>query len=523
MYTLVIADDEQELREAIVNNVNWNSIGFDVVGQAENGIEALELVEKLNPDLLLTDIKMPFLSGIELAREAREISPAMNIAFLSGYDDFSYAQQAIQYNIISYILKPISAAELTDEMTKIRIKMDKKVEELSRYRHPEDFDKLITEYDKRQFLFSLMLGDGENLLSEEIKYGLRMNESENTNFVIQTVSFYDGDNINKTEEKHCVMVNSIMQKYVRCISIYSGGRVITIAAHKSRDLKKYLSLFPKEISQTAEKIFGFKARIGLSSIFEAVERTHIAYMEALDAQEYAFADDTGICVISDFEHKATESQIRATDTIEELLRMIKVENEENLTSYIDRIFQEVDLNNGLLVSELTVAIYEAVSSFVGHDEADGLVNQIYSGDIQINRMINKRAQEKLKTFAVTARRIISEKRRAASEIICDEVGKIIEEEYGDEALSLAGVSERLHISASYLSSLIKKVNGKNFITMLTDKRMAVAKEQIMYSPKKILEIAIECGYVDNHYFSYSFKKYFGVSPKKMRETIKENQ
>ena len=100
MYTIVIADDEVALRQAMIKRIDWKSIGFEVIGEAENGVEALELVERLEPDLLLTDIKMPFISGINLARKVREIRPAMQIAFLSGYDDFSYAQQAIKYNII---------------------------------------------------------------------------------------------------------------------------------------------------------------------------------------------------------------------------------------------------------------------------------------------------------------------------------------------------------------------------------------------------------------------------------------
>ena len=99
-----MADDEEELRRAIIRKIDWESIGFQVVGEAENGIEALELVERMEPDLLLTDIRMPFVSGIELARQVREVRPTTQIAFLSGFDEFSYAQQAIQYNIISYML-----------------------------------------------------------------------------------------------------------------------------------------------------------------------------------------------------------------------------------------------------------------------------------------------------------------------------------------------------------------------------------------------------------------------------------
>lgn len=108
IYTVVVADDEDELREAVCTMIPWEALGFHLVGNASNGLDALELVERLEPDLLLTDIRMPFISGIELARQVREIRPAMHIAFLSGFDDFEYAKQAIQYNIISYMLKPLT-------------------------------------------------------------------------------------------------------------------------------------------------------------------------------------------------------------------------------------------------------------------------------------------------------------------------------------------------------------------------------------------------------------------------------
>ncbi len=140
MYTVIVADDEEELRRALIRRVDWESLGFSVVGEAENGVEALELIEKYEPDLLLTDIRMPFVSGIELARQVREVRPATQIAFLSGYDDFSYAQQAIQYNIISYLLKPISLVELTEELKKIKRKIDEK------------YHKFVVDDDRREKL-----------------------------------------------------------------------------------------------------------------------------------------------------------------------------------------------------------------------------------------------------------------------------------------------------------------------------------------------------------------------------------
>ena len=124
MYTVVFADDEIELRQAILQRIDWAGLGFSVVADAENGVEALEAVEQYEPDLLITDIRMPLMTGIELARRVREVCPATQIVFLSGYDDFGYAQEAIRYNVISYLLKPISAAELSEELGHIRAKMD---------------------------------------------------------------------------------------------------------------------------------------------------------------------------------------------------------------------------------------------------------------------------------------------------------------------------------------------------------------------------------------------------------------
>ena len=107
MYNILVVDDEARQREAVINSVDWQRAGFNVVGDAENGIEALEQLEKLEPDLILTDIKMPLMTGLELARKAREVRPATKFVILSGYDDFEYAQEAFKYNVIRYLLKPV--------------------------------------------------------------------------------------------------------------------------------------------------------------------------------------------------------------------------------------------------------------------------------------------------------------------------------------------------------------------------------------------------------------------------------
>ncbi len=199
MYTIVVADDEEDLRRTIIRKIDWESIGFQVVGEAENGVEALELVTKNEPDLLLTDIRMPFISGLELARQVREVRPSTQIAFLSGYDDFSYAQEAIRYNIISYLLKPISLEELSENLRQIKEKLDRIFSEFSERRR--------TGPDVAEFLLPLLLdgsqteasGDREErearLMEQAVACRFLEPVHSNIHYVVISVSLWTGRSV----------------------------------------------------------------------------------------------------------------------------------------------------------------------------------------------------------------------------------------------------------------------------------------------------------------------------------------
>ena len=130
--TVLVADDEPELLGAVCQLIDWESLGFRLVGRAGNGLDALQLVEALQPDFLLTDIRMPFISGTALTRQAKAVQPLLQVAFLSGYDDFEYAKAGIEDEIVAYLLKPISMAELTAELRKIHDKIEKRLASLTR-------------------------------------------------------------------------------------------------------------------------------------------------------------------------------------------------------------------------------------------------------------------------------------------------------------------------------------------------------------------------------------------------------
>ena len=128
-YTVLLVDDEEEVIQVIMRKINWEGLGFSVIGYATNGVKAFELVEEYQPDVVMTDIKMPYMDGIELAGRIRTEYPATKILFFTGFDDFEYAKEAVHLEAEEYILKPVNSVEMTNVFTRMKIKLDQEISE----------------------------------------------------------------------------------------------------------------------------------------------------------------------------------------------------------------------------------------------------------------------------------------------------------------------------------------------------------------------------------------------------------
>ena len=128
LYRIILVDDEEEVRKSIIRKIDWEAVGFSVAGDAENGEDALEKIEVLEPDVVLTDIRMPYMDGLTLAERLRQKYPSIKIVIFSGYDDFEYAKRAIKLNVAEYILKPVNVEELTAILKRIRANLDEEIE-----------------------------------------------------------------------------------------------------------------------------------------------------------------------------------------------------------------------------------------------------------------------------------------------------------------------------------------------------------------------------------------------------------
>lgn len=529
MYTVIVADDEEELRRALIRRVDWESIGFSVVGEAENGVEALELVEKYEPDLLLTDIRMPFISGIELARQVREVRPAMQIAFLSGYDDFTYAQQAIQYNIISYLLKPISAAELTDELKKIKEKIDEKYHQF--VVDDGELGKLEIQNMVMPWLLDGFQGEaGEDrnrqMMKAAVSAGLIKADTGEFKFIVIVTSIMDSDGRNSTTKSMVHAVDSILMKYVKHVSFYSEGRVISLLIASQAGFDKYLHIAVGEIAQSVKRIMNYSCLIGVSRTAAGLSGVHEAYMEAMNAIQYSKRNRTEVSFISDIERGEDVDLERIEGYINELENLLRGGGRQELEDFLNRIFDRIEKENmavtalHFMMVQLVSAVFRIVYSVVEKDAVTELQCNapLLAGDAMENIAL---IHSRYIAFCLRARDLIAEQRKKSSTVLCDKALGIIESQYMNPDISLVSVSNEIAVSPNYLSALIRKSTGKTFIDLLTQKRIEAAKDLLLCTNMKIKEISEKCGYNDQHYFSYCFKKYIGLSPNAYKQNMED--
>ena len=396
LLSVVVADDEQELLGAVCQLIDWEGIGFRLVGRASNGLDALQLVEELQPDFLLTDIHMPFISGTALAAQVKAVQPLIQVAFLSGYDEFEYAQQGIASEVIAYLLKPISMAQLTQELIEIHRKIEKK---------QADFSAARQDVSNHQAVAAAMLLDCYFYTGrvENLKALSRMGLAPESirSVTVAALSCADAD------AQACQTALGAAEKFLSrqypCRGFCSAGRIVLLLTSENGFLQLHAAI--DELRRALKRLLDLDVSAGISKEHAPDADFHEAYKEAMEALKTA----------------------------------------------------------------------ETESGFCAADGQSGI------------------------------------------DQLCGRVLQIIDKEYMDETLTLQSVSDRLHVSASYLGPNIKKNAGDTFINLLIRKRMAVALNLLQSSNSRIAEIARRCGYSDQSYFGYCFKKFYGVSPAKMRQ------
>lgn len=363
MYTVVFADDEIELRQAILTRIDWASLGFCVVADAENGVEALEAVEQYEPDLLITDIRMPLMTGLELAKRVYQVCPATQIVFLSGYDDFGYAQEAIKYNVLRYLLKPISAAELSEELGRIRAKMDARMETLRQAGMVRQTERRL---ETTEFLLPLLLGTSDDFDPDEILYRraaeIGLFETPPKRFCVAVAKFKSTDGENRTAARHISLAETILKKYISVCVFLVNGRIV-ILAYSDKDNSENFRIAMQDLVQIAAKLYGEICTVGISRLFTSLSQSSAAYFEAVTARRYSADGATALRYITDQERGSKNEYEYIEKSVFRLEELLKIGTEEALASFLDELYRVANQRSSdYLVIQILATVYRTVST-----------------------------------------------------------------------------------------------------------------------------------------------------------------
>lgn len=251
--------------------------------------------------------------------------------------------------------------------------------------------------------------------------------------------------------------------------------------------------------------------------FSELSGCSAAYFQAITARRYTTDGAGQIRFINDQEHDGELELDKIEKSAVKLEQLLKVGNGDELVNFVNGLYENNTPENAeLLVMQIISTVYRVTSAVSDKSE----LLELFSANPIFARLTSYSSENVMRNdlidFCEKAKKIISRSQRRESEVICDKVLKIIDERYYDESLSLTGVSKELGISPNYLSALIKKTKGENFINLLTERRMKAAYDMLVCTGMKVLEISEKCGYSDQHYFSYCFKKFYGDTPNRVR-------
>lgn len=533
MIKIFLVEDEVIIRSGIKNGIDWNARGYELVGEASDGELAWPCIKELRPDILITDIRMPFMDGLELSRLAKKEFPDMKIIILSGHNEFDYAKQAISIGITEYLLKPVSSKQLVEAINRVAEVIHKEQEEkqlLERYMQDMKENK---ERDKYQLFNSLL--EGSISMSEALERSNRLGidlGAEGYCVVLFKVATTE-HNIPYSDDIIAIQqrIEEAAEKSEKVLWSRRGieGWSMIVQGMKGQDLKdrcQNLLNTMKEIAESDSQVEYFS---GVGGQVDRLSMLKNSYKEAAAAFANRFIGEMNRVVFYDQMHTLHHQEdikFQGLGSIGEnrkvLEKFLRSGTEEEIESFMSVYFDalcESDLQSLMLRQYIVMDAFISIISFGESlriekkelDEELGEVNEVMK---HIQSIASTREYlESLIRKIIMLRNKISGRRYFD---IIERAKQYISEHYMEEEISLNTVAATVNMSPSYFSTVFGQETGQTFVEYLTGVRMDKAKELLMCSNMRASDIGYEVGYKDLHYFSYIFKKNQGCSPKEYR-------
>jgi len=540
MYKVFLVEDEAIIREGIKNKIKWEEEGFKIVGDESDGELAYPIILREQPDILITDIKMPFMDGLELSRLLKKDMPQLKIIIISGYSDFGYAQQAINIGVSEYLLKPVTSTKL---MEAVKNSADEIEKERKERLIMEQYQLLVHQKQckKRKDFFNALVSGRMSLsqiLEQEEELGINMVASV---FCVVLFQFKAQEDIYKYSDE-IVQCEARMSQELReypDIKVFErdmdGWAFILLGENEYhiKTLTQALYSLLIRISDGKAHYFGavgrdvYRVRDLQQSYLDANSAFSLRYFENWD-QFLSYNDVHNIKAQTGKLINVSELSLEKLDRnlLENFLKRGTINDvDEFVDSYFDG-FASNAMDSTLFRNYIIMDGYSAIIKFLQDlkypkEKIDNSLKSMNSLTNHFSSLedFNEFYKSILKK-AINLRNKSTQKKYAG---LIDQAKEYIEQKYAMSDFTLDKIASEVNISSNYFSTIFNQETGMTFIEYLTNIRMEKAKDYLRCSSKKITEIGFLVGYQDSHYFSYIFKKTQNCTPSEYRLGGKERK
>ncbi len=531
MLKVFLAEDEFIIREGIKNNIDWQAYGYEFCGEASDGELAFPLIQKTRPDILITDIKMPFVDGLALSRLVKKELPETEIIILSGYEEFDYAKEAIQIGVARYLLKPINGETLLQEIDSVaEIILGKQKEKEIREKYQKEMEENSLR-DQMDLFQHLVTGDCsmEELLSVADKLDLKIMAPWYSIVLLKIQSMkhdyeeYSGSIVVVDER----IVKLAEPEHVLIFDRALEGRAFLFKADSEEELLAYQKEYLGDVKEVLSGYANLRYFGGIGTPVNRLREIPASFEDASHAfaHRYLVAESCildssllmqeGAAEHEDFRISAVNPEQIDRAKMQEFLRTGDL---DEVVYFVDEFFGKLDggaMKSRIFRQYITMDAYFSIVDFL---KGLGLQKDEIEAPDQDSSILQDEKSAMDYIVRIMEKALVLREKKASSryEDVVSEVIHYIEDNYAQEELSLNLLASHVNFSPNHLSMIFSQQTGQTLIRYLTDYRMNRAKELLRCSSKKSSVISMEVGYKDPHYFSFLFKKTQGMTPTQYR-------
>lgn len=517
MYKVVLVDDEELIIEGMQKLVDWQSLGCEVAGVAYDGDEALDIVNEVEPHILITDIRMPAMNGLEMLDYVKERFPHIVIMIMSGYSDFEYAHQALEKGAACYMLKPVLEKELTERLSQAVKKLEEK-----RQKKQEEEEITVRLYQmergaKENFLRKLIKEKMSDAYIKKMWEGMKLCRPEE--YVTAIVLGADtplqdaGGSVIKFAIDNIIEEICGMSENLESVSLGDEHSAIFMMCGQDGGEREAAIVIGK-IQETVEQFCKIRMSAGISSAHPFPSSVKEAYGEAVQALEKRFYESVSMHIYKGAVVRTEVSFKELRECGEKLLSGVSSQEEKMVQMYLRRIFHLM-LGSSMELEDIYNEVKRLLMGYQGillnHQSQKGTYEnlQVLQPEYLYQFKLGKELQSWFETVTAQVMEFLKKEPSESSDLI-DRIKFYISKNY--RTATRQNVADYFFLNPSYLSQLFKAETGEVFTEYMTRIRMEEAKKMLEETSYKIHHIAELVGYTSNQHFTRTFKKYTGFLP-----------